>query len=356
MSQIKLGNRLVGDGQPAFVIAEMAWSHDGSAEKARTIIKATAGAGADAVSVHLTSLKDYMVKDYGSTAGKTTSGEEKKESIYEYMERANLRPGDWQEIFPYARSLGLAVCAMPNDIPSLRLCEQLGADAYVVAAACFVQQDLVSEVARTKRPVILRIGGATLGEIENTVSLIRQLGTSDIILLHGIQLYPTRIEDTHLRLIPTLKATFGLPVGLADHVDADSDQALALPLVALGFGASAIEKHLTHDRSLKGEDFESALNPDEFKKLVAQIREVEKSFGSSSFRPLSSGEQRYRQVSRKRTVAARLIRKGTRITAEDIAFKRADDGVYPDESKFIPGRTAAVDIKEDVPITWDKLL
>ena len=356
MRQVKLGNRLIGDGQPAFIIAEMAWSHDGSVEKAKKIIKGTANAGADAISVHITSLKDYMVRDYGSVAGRTVSAGKEQEVIYDYLNRVNLKDNDWKELFTYARSLGLAICAMPNDIRSLKLCEGLGPDAYVIAAACFVEENLVLEVAKQKKPVILRIGGATLGEIENTIGIIREQGAGDIILLHGFQSYPTRIEDTRLKLIPTLKATFGLPVGLADHVDAESPLALMVPLAALAFGANAIEKHVTHDRKLKGEDFESALNPDELKTLVENIREIEKSFGPSSIQTLSSEELRYRRVSRKRTVAARLIKKRQKITQSDIVFKRADDGIYPDESRFIIGRTAGEDIKEDSPVTWDKIL
>jgi len=356
MPKVKLSNKIIGDGYPAFIIAEMAWAHDGSIDKAKAIIKGTSDAGVDAISVHITSLKDYMVRDYGSAAGRGVSAGKEQEIIYDYLNRINLKDSDWHELFAYARSLGLAVCAMPNDIQSLRLCKKLGLDAYVIAAACFVEENLVSEVAREKKPVILRIGGATLGEIESTVNLIRQQGTGDMILLHGFQSYPTRIEDTRLRLLPTLKAAFGLPVGLADHIDAESSLATIVPLVALAFGASAIEKHVTHDRKLKGEDFESALNPDELKKFVEHIREIEKSFGPSSFEPLSVEEVRYRQVSRKRTVATGLIKKGERINREDITFKRADDGLYPDESKFIMGRTVSEDIIEDSAVTWDKIL
>jgi len=356
MRQVKLGNKVIGNGQPAFIIAEMAWAHDGLVEKAKKIVKGAADAGADAISLHITSIKDYMVKDYGCSAGQTLSVGKRKENIYNYLDRINLKNSDWEELFSYAKSLGLVICVMPNDIQSLRLCEKLGADSYVIAAACFVEENLVSEVAKQKKPMILRIGGATLGEIESTVNLIREQGTEDMILLHGFQLYPTKIEDTQLRLIPSLKTVWGLPVGLADHMDAESSMAVVVPLVALAFGANVIEKHITHDRKLRGEDFVSALNPDEFKKLVEYVREIEKSFGSPAIEPLSEGELSYRQVSRKRTVATRLIRKGERITQEDMALKRADDGIYPDETGLIIGRTASRDIKENAPITWDKIL
>ncbi len=356
MKQVKLGNKVIGDGQLAYVIAEMAWSHDGSREKARQIIKGTSDAGADAISVHITSMKDYMVKDYGSLAGQTVSAGKETEKIFDYQERINLKDNDWEDLFPYAKSLGLAICAMPNDMPSLKLCIKLKPDSYVIHASCFVDENFVTEVAKQKRPVILRIGGATLGEIESTVNIIKKNGTDDIILLHGIQLYPTRIENTRLNLIPALKAIFGLPVGLAEHMDGDSRLAMIVPLLALPLGAAVIEKHITFNRQEKGEDFESALNPGEIKQLVADIREIEKAMGSSSFESLSAAEIRYRQVSRKKTVASRAIKKGEKLSQQDIIFKRSDDGLSPDESKFIIGRTASEDIKEESPITWAKLL
>lgn len=356
MRKVKLGDRVISDGQPTFIIAEMAWSHDGSVENARKIIKGAADAGADAISLHITSIKDYMVKDYGCSAGQAVSAGRGKERIYDYLNRINIKDSDWEALFSYARSVKLAICAMPNDMQSLRLCEKLNPDMYVIASSCFVEENLVSEVAKQRKPVILRIGGATLGEIENTINLIRKCGTKDIILLHGIQLYPTKLEDTHLRLIPSLKAIFELHVGLADHVDAESELALIIPLIAIPLGATVIEKHITHDRKLRGEDFEAALNPDEFRTFVGYVREVEKSLGASSYAEPSGGVLKYRTVSRKRVVASKKISKGEKITKDDIAFKRADEGVCPDESRFIIGRTVNQDIEEDKPITWDKLL
>ena len=356
MKDIIVKNKIIGDGHPVFIIAEMAWSHDGSVENAKKIIRGAADAGADAISLHITSLKDYMVTDYGCSVGQTVSAGKEKEKIYDYLDRINLKASDWEELFPYARKSGLAVCAMPNDIKSLRLCEKLHPDMYVIASSCFVEDNLVTEVAKQRRPVILRIGGATLGEIENTVNSIRRQGTEDIILLHGIQLYPTKTEDTQLRLLPSLKAIFGLPVGLADHIDAESKLALVIPLIAIPMGATVIEKHITHDRNLKGEDIEAALNPDEFKNFVEYIREAEKALGTPYFGAFSQGVLKYRAVSRKRLVASRRIKKGEKLVEDNIAFKRADEGIYPDESKTIIGRKVTKDVAEDEPITWDKLI
>jgi len=356
MKDIIVKSKKIGDSQPVFIIAEMAWSHDGSVENARRIIKGAAQAGADAISLHITSMRDYMVGNYGRSVGQGLSARGGKERIYDYLSRMNLEDRDWEKLFSYAKGLNLAVCAMPNDMQSVRLCRKLDPDMYVVAAACFVEENLVSEIAKQGKPVILRIGGATLGEIENTVNLIRKHSGEGIILLHGIQLYPTQLEDTRLRLIPSLKSIFGLPVGLADHVDAESELALMIPIMAIGIGAVVIEKHLTHNRSLRGLDTEAALNPDEFKRFVKYLREAEKALGTAYFDKLSRAGLEYRSVSRKRVVASKRIRKGQRVTRNTIAFKRAPEGIYPDESRFVVGRTVNQDIKENDPITWDKLL
>lgn len=338
-----------------FIIAEMAWSHDGSVDNAKKIIKGAAEAGADAISFHFTCLKDYMVKDYGCSAGQTLSAGKESEKIYDYLEKINLKNSDWEELFPYAKNLGLDICVMPNDFESFRLSKKLNPDIYVIASACFLEEDFIKEIAREKKPIILRIGGATLSEIERAVNLIKKEGNDEIVLLHGIQLYPTRVEDAHLNLIPSLKKIFGLPVGLADHIDAESDLALIVPLAGISMGIRVIEKHITHDRSKKGEDIEAALNPDEFKKFVRYIREAEKALGKSYFRELSEGELKYRNVSRKRTVALKKINRGEEITRDKITFKRADEGISPLEIKYLIGRRASCDIEEDEPILWDKL-
>jgi len=355
MRQVRLGNKVIGDGQPAFIIAEMAWSHDGSVENAKRIIKGAAEARADAISFHITSMEDYMVPQYGSSKSQGSAGE-KAQRIYDYLSSINLSREDWEKLFAYARDQRLLIIALCNDLPSIEFASKLGADIYGIHSACLAEEDLVGEVAAKHKPVFLKVGGTYLGEIERTVLLIQETGNYDIVLIYGIQNYPTKLEDMHLRYIQSLKQIFSLPVGFADHTDGGSELAMLVPLVALPFGANVIEKHITHDRSLRGVDFESALNPAQLKKLIRNLREVEKSFGSSAVRPLSAAEADYRKVSKKRTVARSTIEKGEMITREKIAFKRSDEGIYPDESRFITGRTVNKRVNKDQPITWDKIL
>ncbi len=355
MRQVKLGNRVIGDGYPTLVVAEMACSHDGAVEKAKTIIRGAAAAKADAINFHITSMQDYMVPQYTGCRGRVTERND-VEHVYDYLCRINLTQEAWGKLFDYARGQHLLISAMCNDLPSVEFASQLGPDMYGIHSACLAEGDLVTEVAAKQKPVFLKVGGTYLGEIERAVLLIQKTGNYDIVLMHGIQNYPTKLEDMHLRYIQSLKQMFSLPVGFADHTDGGSELAMIVPLVALACGANVIEKHITHDRSLKGIDFESALDPKGLKDLVQNVREVEKAFGSSAVRPFSTAEVDYRQVCKKRTVACITLDRGERITRDRITFKRSDEGIYPDESQYLIGRSVNTRVEKDEPITWDKVI
>lgn len=354
MRNVKIGNKTIGDGHPAFIIAEMAWSHDGSVEKAKKIIKVAADAKADAICFHITSMPDYMIPQYGSGRARVSAGKESR-PIYEYLSEINLKEQNWVQLFPYAKKLGLLVCAMCNDIPSVEFASKLNPDAYVISPSTLVEEEMLRSIAEKKKPVFIRTGGAFLGEVEGAISVIKKAGNDAIALIHGFQNYPTKLEDMYLRYIQSLKQIFGAPVGFADHTDGGSEMALIVPLLALPFGANLIEKHITHDRSLRGEDFESALDPKDFERFVKNLRDAEKTFGSRSLRSFSKDELNYRQVVRKRAVAAKDVKKGEKITEDKVVFKRSDEGVFPEEIQYLLRKTANKTIKKNEPITWDKV-
>lgn len=353
MNPFKVGQRLVDHGEPTFIIAEMAWAHDGSLDKAIRIARGVAEAGADALSIHITSLPDCMVLHYGNPEG-VSAGKPASE-IYRYLERLNLSPEQVGTLCAETRQAGLALCVMPNDFPSLALARSLGPDAYVLAPACFAEEDFVRALAREGRPVILRIGGATLGEIDRAVWWLRGAGAHELLLLHGFQVYPTPLEETHLRALPMLRQVFGCHVGLADHLDGGGDQALVIPLLALALGAVAIEKHITWDRAERGEDFEAALDPVRFKTFVRYVRAAEAALGEATMPLLSPDVLKYRQVSRKRVVASGDLPAGTVLEPRHLACKRSDAGALPDERPSLLGCRTRVAIPADGPITWDQL-
>ena len=344
------------DRNPIFIIAEMAWSHNGSLDHALAMVRGAKRAGADAFGIHLTSLPDYMVRNYRGTAGRSVSdkGSAPTSAIYDYLERISLDGSQLKQVVSAARDVGLELVTMCNDEPSVDLAESLGAvDYHVIAAACFTEHRVIRKVARTGRPLILRIGGATVSEIETVVRIAREAGAQSITLLHGIQLYPTPLEQLNLATIPRLAAAFGCPVGLADHIDGALSEAITVPALAIPYGATMIEKHITVDRALKLEDYEAALGIEEFADFVRYIRAAETALGTGEPGADSPEDQQYRNVSRKRVVARRTIAAGDVISGDDVAFKRSDSGLPVERAEVLLGRRATRTISADDGIELD---
>ncbi len=339
-----------------FIIAEMAWAHDGSIEKSINIMNAAKDSGADAISIHLTELSTYMVPHYGSGEGRVSAGRENME-VYKYLDDININNDDWKVFCEAARKKDIKLCIMPNDMNSLQFCEKnIEPDFYVLSAAAFVEKEFITAVAKTERQTIFRVGGATIGEIENAVNIFKDNNGGEVTLLHGFQNYPTKLEDTNLLQMRSLKALFGVPVGLADHIDGSDPLAKVVPAMSIALGASVIEKHITWNRDEKGEDFEAALNPADFKEFVSYVRGCEIALGQECWGQLSDATKRYRDVSRKRMVAARDIKSNKVIERDDITFKRADVGISPADAEYVIGRTAKVDLNENDGITLGDLL
>ncbi|MCF8482115.1 MAG: N-acetylneuraminate synthase family protein [Rhodospirillum sp.] len=348
---IEIAGRKVGPGQPVLVVAEMAWAHDGSTEKARIIIDAAADAGADAINLHLTDIPSYMVTYYGSGEGRVSAGKENSK-VFDYLRDINLSFEDITALVAHARERGLLVSAMCNDWPSLAFArDDLGPDILMIHPSCVCENRFLEAMLAVGKPVVIYVGGLTLSEIERAVATAKRVGNDRVILQHGFQSYPTAIEDNNLAYLDTLRDLFGLPVAFGDHTDGDDPMAMVVPLLAVARGAEVIEKHITHDRMAKGEDFEAALGPDAFKVFVTQLRQAETAMGSAHWRPLSERELKYRSVVRKRAVADGPIAAGTPITHDNVVFKRCDVGLFPEELEGFLGRPAQRDLVGEEAIT-----
>ena len=338
------------------IIAELAWAHDGSIEKAVEIMRSAKKSGATAISIHVTDMPTYMVPEYGSGPGKVSAGKEVFK-IYDYLNRINLSNESWIKFSEETRREGLDLVVMPNDTKSLIFCEKmLEASHYVISAAAFVDKRFVNAVGSTNKPVILRIGGATLGEIQETLSIISNVNSFKVTLLHGFQNYPTVIEELNIKQIKTLREIFNVDVGLADHIDGESILAKIIPIMALAFGATCIEKHITKDRLERGEDFEAALDPAGFKEFVEYLHQAQCALGNGNISPLTQAALNYRDISRKKMVATRDIKQGAIICDEDLTFMRSDLGMSPSYFEDVCGRIAKINISAGDPILKNILL
>jgi sialic acid synthase SpsE len=353
MSSVEIGGVKVGDGNPVYVVAEMAWSHDGTVENGKKIIDIAAAGGAQAINMHLTSVADYIVPNYGLDISPLADNKDPN-SAFNYLANINLSFGDFKNLAAHARSLGLSVSIMCNDDPSLDYAAaEINPEILMIHPSCVGDRDFVARVAEKANVLLLYVGGLSLGEIERSVIAAREAGCDSIILQHGFQSYPTPIEENNLHYIPTLKKLFDVPVAFGDHTDGGDPFALVIPAVATGVGANLIEKHLTHDRSVKGEDHESALDGTTFATFVEHLRATETSLGADNWRPLGNLEKNYRNVVRKRAVASKEIAEGEVISMENVIYMRSKTGYYPEEIDAALGRKAKRTIVVNEPITAD---
>jgi len=263
----KIGDKLIGEEEPCFIIAEAGVNHNGSIELAKKLIDAAKDAGADAVKFQTFKTENVVVKDAQKAEyQKETTGEG---SQYEMIKKLELTEEDFRELADYAKEKDIMFLSSPFDKESVDLLNELDVPAFKVGSGEITNLPLLRYIAKKEKPIILSTGMSTLGEIEEALDVIRSEGVEDIILLHCVSNYPARIEDVNLRALGTLKQAFKLPVGFSDHT-----LGITAPIAAVALGACVIEKHFTLDRNLPGPDHKASLEPEELKEMAKAIREV----------------------------------------------------------------------------------
>lgn len=322
---IKIGNNVVGRDEPVYVIAEMACAHDGDMGKARRLVDAAVSAKADAVQLQFFSRKDLMTPDH---------------EVYDLLGTLEFSHEEWKEIYEYAKKQGIHVFACAYDVPSTELAIALGVDGIKLNSSDLSNPDLLRIVAESGIPYTLGTGASTIEEVNRAVDTAMRYGGDQIVIMHGVQSFPTEVKDAHINKIKILRSLFPFPVGYQDHTDASDAFSGVVDLLAIGAGASVIEKHITVDRSEKGVDHEAALEPAEFIEFVRTIRRAELALGLPRVQPLSDHERQYRRFQKKSIVAVKDKKPGETVGRSDIAFLRAaKTGLPPTDIELVMGKT-----------------
>jgi sialic acid synthase SpsE len=348
MTSIEIGGRPVGEGQRCYVIAEAGSNHNRDLDTARRLVDVAAEAGADAVKFQtysgttLYSTKAPRFDYLDAIADKPP---------HELLEEISL-PRDWQPLLAeHCRQADIEFLSTPFDREAVQELDALDVAAFKVASFEIVDLPFLEVIGKCGRPTIVSTGMATMGEIEEALDALRHGGTDDVCLLQCVSLYPAPPERTNLAAIATMKAAFGVPVGLSDHT-----LGTHVAVAAVALGADLVEKHFTLDRSQPGPDHPFAIEPDELVDLVAHIRDVEAAVGDG--RKVGPSEEEAVEMytkARRSVVAARAIPQGTEITAAMLTVKRPGHGVQPRFLDALVGRRARCDIEEDEVVTWDML-
>jgi pseudaminic acid synthase len=351
---ITIGDRLIGSGQPVYIVAELSAKHLQSLERARLIVQAAATAGADAIKLQ-TYTPDTITLDLDGEdfrVGGNTPWE--GERLYDIYEQAQT-PWSWHaELFELAASLGLDCFSSPFDASAVEFLERLDPPAYKIASFELVDSALVERCARTGRPLVMSTGMATPDEIATALAAAAKGRAASsnpnagVALLKCTSAYPSPVDALHLRGLRTLAENFGVPVGLSDHTLDDS-----IVVAAIALGACIVERHLTLARSDGGLDAAFSLEPAEFLAMTRAIRKTEAALGSERIGPTPE-EDATRRFRRSLFVVLDLAA-GEVVRAEHLRSVRPDSGLAPEHLGTVLGQRAACNVAAGTPLRWDHL-
>jgi N-acetylneuraminate synthase len=331
----RVGDRTIGPDHPVWVIAEIGINHNGSVELGRELVEAAASAGADAVKFQMRDLAT-LYRD----GGRLDAPDEDLGSQYvlDLLARFELDPDDLCSLFDHAASLGVTPFCTAWDVASVQRLDDYGIPAFKVASADLTNHELLGAMAATGRPMVVSTGMSSESEIVDCVAALRAAGAS-FALLHCNSTYPAPYRDLNLSYIQRLGELGGCPVGYSGH-----ERGHHVAVAAVAVGARIIEKHFTLDRNLEGNDHKVSLLPDEFARMVAEIRDVDASLGSDAERSLTQGELMNRVTLAKSLVAVRDLRSGEVVGADDVTVKGPGRGLQPDRRDDLVGTQLRRDV------------
>lgn len=335
---MKIGNREIGPGNPAFLIAEAGFNHNGSFEIALDLVDAAADAGADAIKFQSFTPDTLLHPSV---------------SYRHLFEEAQLSRDAHAELAERAAQRGILFASTPFDEEWVRFLDQLNVAFLKVASMDLTTPPLLKAIAKTGRPVILSTGLATLEEVGTALALLKSGGANDVALLHCVSLYPTPLASVNLRAIETLRKNFHVPVGFSDHT-----LGIEIPIWAVAAGTCVIEKHFTTDCSLPGGDHAHSLDPEGFRNLVQGVRAFETALGSGIKQP-DDLEKRLIAGTRRGLSLTKDLRKGDALRPGDLIALRPipeSDGIPAAALDKVMDTKARRDLPAGTLLRWSDVL
>jgi N-acetylneuraminate synthase len=361
MPTIRIGDRLVGEGHPTYIIAEIGVNHNGILDYAFQLIDASVAAGVDAVKFQKRSLDKLYPEKY---LRDSNVGEKNLNYLLPILQRVELSDADYYKLVDYCEEKGVTFMCSAFDEESADFVESLGVPAYKVASADMINLPLIDYLVRKGKPLIVSTGMSRMEEVEATVAFLEERD-AEFALLHCNSAYPAAFEDINLSFMEQLRQ-FGVPVGYSGH-----ERGIAVSTVAAALGACIVERHITLDRTMDGPDHAASLEPHGFAKMVRDIRQVSQALGTGEEKYFTMGEILNREVLAKSLVATRDIEPGETITSEMVTVKGPGQGLSPQrytdlidqvieraiekDDPFLPtdiGRRVTLDVEHTIPMEW----
>ncbi|HEY3949302.1 pseudaminic acid synthase [Phenylobacterium sp.] len=345
--EIEIAGRRIGAGHPPYVICELSGNHNGSLERALTLIDAAADTGCDAIKIQ-TYTADTITLDVDRPEFKIQGGLWDGRSLHELYQEAQT-PYEWHAaLFERAAKRGVTLFSSPFDETAVDLLDGLGAPAYKIASFEAVDLPLIRYAAARGKPLIISTGMANLAEIEAARAAALEAGAAGVALLHCVSSYPADLADANVRTVADMAGRFASPIGLSDHT-----HGTAASVAAIALGASVIEKHFTLARADGGPDSAFSLEPAEFAHLVAECKDAWTALGAAHYDVL--GSERGNLQFRRSLYVCADVAAGQPITRANVRSVRPGLGLAPAHYEAVLGRLAARDLKRGEPLAWDML-
>jgi sialic acid synthase len=275
MNKIKISeNRSIGENEPPFIIAEIGNNHNGSLDNALELIKTANDIGVDAVKFQVKNIEKSFSQELLDSPYVTENSFGK--TYREHKQALEFSKEQLVKIYEFSRKLGIICFSTPFDTDSVDLLETINNPIYKISSFHVTDMPLLEKVSKTKKPIIMSTGMSSIDEIDKAVELIRNYN-DQLILLQCTSCYPTDDKDVNLAVIPSLRNRYSCPIGYSGH-----ERGLAICTSAVTLGACVIEKHFTSDRTLKGPDHASSIEPIGMKDIVLRSKKIFTALGNSN--------------------------------------------------------------------------
>ena len=342
---MKIGDFIIDEHSPVFIIAELSANHNGSLDNALATIKSAKRAGANCIKLQTytadTLTLDSDKEDFVITG---TIWEGKK---YHELYQEAYTPWEWHEaLFKAAAEEGLICFSSPFDKTAVDFLETLNAPAYKIASFEITDIPLIEYVASKGKPIILSTGIAQEEDIELALDACHRMGNHDVALLKCTSSYPAPIEEANMCMVKDLAERYKVISGLSDHTLGST-----VPIVATVFGAKIIEKHFIIDRAIGGPDASFSMNEEEFTAMVKAVREAEKAIGVVDYH-LTEKQAKGKDFSRSLYIAED-VKAGEILTEKNLRSVRPGFGLHPKYYNEILGKKVKVDIEKGTRMRLD---
>lgn len=331
--QITIGQHIVGEGAPCFVIAEAGVNHNGDLAIAHQLVDVAIAAGADAVKFQ-TFTPELLASPAAGKAAYQKETTDAAESQLDMLKRLTLSDDGYAQLKKYCEQKGILFLSTPFDRRSADLLDALGMVAFKIPSGELTNMPLLAHIGAKKKTVILSTGMGTLEEVGQAVATLERAGAPGIAILHCVSNYPAAASDANLRAMQTM-SKFGYPVGYSDHT-----MGIEVALASAALGATIIEKHFTLDRNMAGPDHRCSLEPDELTKLVKAVRTVRSALGHGR-KERAAAEEDTAMVARRSLFLRKAMSSGDTIGPDDLEALRPGDGISPAHFYDVVGRKLA---------------